>query len=464
MFFPKYFTRKAIICFVAVLVICSLFFIQRLSSIQWIIWQLVEVLGFFYFSNILSKRWAKNSNAIYQKRLFWTSFGIRAIWVFFSYFYFIQITGIPFEFESRDAQAYHQEAKWFAGLWKDGKLDVYFKYIGTNYSDMGYPIYLGILNRLVGDSVLIPRLIKALLGSFTSVMIYKISRNNFGEAAGRIAGILAMLLPNLIYYCGIHVKETEMVFLTVAFIWYSDKIFRSNKIIFWQLIVLFILSAAVFLFRTVLAATLLFSFGLGILFISKHITNLAKRMIIVLLLGLSSVFIVSSPFGDELSHYYHIRKNSQKRQMTNYTNDIDGNKFAKYGSMSVFLPMILIAPFPTLVDTNQPNLSMLAGGFFTRNIYVFFVLMAIVVLFKRKLFRNHVLIISVLFTYLFILSASGFALSERFHLPIVPFLLIFASYGITQMNQKNKKYYIPYLVIISFIIIGWNWFKIAGRV
>jgi hypothetical protein len=31
------------------------------------------------------------------------------------------------------------------------------------------------------------------------------------------------------------------------------------------------------------------------------------------------------------------------------------------------------------------------------------------------------------------------------------------------MNKKYASYYIPYLVIIGIIIIGWNWFKLAGR-
>jgi hypothetical protein len=58
---------------------------------------------------------------------------------------------------------------------------------------------------------------------------------------------------------------------------------------------------------------------------------------------------------------------------------------------------------------------------------------------------------------------SGFALSERFHLPAVPFLLILASYGINKFNKSTKRYYITYLLVVSVLIIAWNWFKLAGR-
>ena len=124
---------------------------------------------------------------------------------------------------------------------------------------------------------------------------------------------------------------------------------------------------------------------------------------------------------------------------------------------------MLFAPFPTLVNTKQDNLMMLSGAFYTRNVYAFFVLIALIMMYRRRLLRNHVLIISFLLSYLAVLASSGFALSRRFHLPVIPFLLVFAGYGITQMNNKNIKYYVPYLIVISLSIIGWNWFKLAGR-
>ena len=106
---------------------------------------------------------------------------------------------------------------------------------------------------------------------------------------------------------------------------------------------------------------------------------------------------------------------------------------------------------------------MISGAIYTRNIYAFFVIAALIFMYKRKLLRKHALIITPLIFYLLILGSSGFALSERFHMPAIPFLVILSSYGITQMNRKNTKYFVPYLIFISIVIIGWNWFKLAGR-
>jgi len=38
-----------------------------------------------------------------------------------------------------------------------------------------------------------------------------------------------------------------------------------------------------------------------------------------------------------------------------------------------------------------------------------------------------------------------------------------AAHGITQIQLKTKNYYIIYLLLLALIIIGWNWFKLAGR-
>jgi len=68
-----------------------------------------------------------------------------------------------------------------------------------------------------------------------------------------------------------------------------------------------------------------------------------------------------------------------------------------------------------------------------------------------------------LFSYLLILANSGYALSPRFHVPALPFFLIFAGYGITQTKLNYSTYYVLYLICISAVVIAWNWFKLAGR-
>ncbi len=461
---PRYFTRKGIIAFVAVMFLSILLFLHRIIPVQSFVFNLLEVFFFFRLSSTLSVRWANLPTLTFTKQLTKTAFLIRFIWVIFSYIYYQWMTGQPFEFQSADSLGYHNEAIWLAGLLKDDKWPVYTAYIGKNYSDLGYPTYLGILYYLFGDSVLLPRLIKVLLGSVTCLFVYKIARNNFGEKTGRMAGIMAMLVPNLIYYCGLHVKETEMVFLMVCFVYLGDKLIRKRAIKLSDLSWLFIIGALLFLFRTVLAACLIGSIGLATFFTAKQASVISRRVGLVSVLVLASLLIIVTPVGDNITEYLKASDQSQSRQMRSFSMREGGNKLANYGSRGMFLPVMLIAPFPTLVYIyDQPNAMMLGGAYFTRNVYAFFVFVALFVLYRQKQLQKHVLLLSVIFSYIFVLASSGFALSERFHLPLVPFLLILAAYGISQMNRKNTRYYVPYLVLLGLFIIGWNWFKLAGR-
>ena len=466
-YMPRFFTRRSIIAFVVVFVLCSALFFSRMLPGLWILFGFLEVFCFFFFLNKLTRSWGQVSERVFAKKLFWISFWIRLAWVVFSFFFYSTMSGDPFEFEAGDSKGYHGEALWLIGLIEDNKWNQYLAYIGKNYSDMGYPIYLGMIYYVVGDNVLIPRLIKVVLSSYTCLLTYKIARNNFGESTGRMAGIMAMLVPNLIYYCGLHLKETEMVFLVVSFMFVADRLIRSRRLSFIDLVLLGLLATLLFFFRTVLAACLLGSVVMATLFTSRRISSVSKRIVLIVMLIAGVFMLAATPLADNISEYVQKSESNIARQMRNFSihrNKGETNKLATYGSRSVFLPLMLIAPFPTLVYiADQPNAMMMGGAYFTRNVYAFFVLVALVVLFRLKKLREHVLLLSFTASYIFVLASSGFALSERFHLPLVPFLLTLAAYGVSQMNQKNKKYYLPYLVFVSLVIIGWNWFKLAGR-
>ena len=73
------------------------------------------------------------------------------------------------------------------------------------------------------------------------------------------------------------------------------------------------------------------------------------------------------------------------------------------------------------------------------------------------------MIIAFICGYLVVIAMSSFAHSERFHLPALPFALILAAYGISEFKNKDKLYFNLWLVLIFVAMVGWNWFKLAGR-
>ncbi|HRS68371.1 MAG TPA: hypothetical protein P5564_07165, partial [Paludibacteraceae bacterium] len=109
------------------------------------------------------------------------------------------------------------------------------------------------------------------------------------------------------------------------------------------------------------------------------------------------------------------------------------------------------------------NFQRMNGGYFIRNFLAFFVLLALFKDIKSKKWRNYIFIYAFMFGYLGIIAFSEFAQSERFHLPAVPFLLILAAHGISEFTNQDKRAFSIYMVLLFVAIIGWNWFKLAGR-
>lgn len=462
-YFPRTFSSSAITTYVILLILCTFLFFQKSMQFIWIIFGLVEVITFFYFTYILSHRWSHISERSFQRNVFNTALVVRVVYIIFVWIFYTGMTGEPFEFEAADSKGYHGEALWILDLLDRGELNRYFNSYLTGYSDSGWPLFLSFIYFFTFKSMFVARLINAILGSWMVILLYKLALRNFSKSSARITAIMAMLLPPLIYYCGLHLKETLMTFMLVAFAERADYLIRRHSIDLLDLGIVIFLGAALFFFRTVLAAAAWFSLFSALLLSSGKLAGKARRLINIVWFIIAASFIFSGTILTEVEAYYYQRGTNLEDQMYNFAQREGGNILAEYGSQSVFLPLVTLGPFPTLVNTNQPNANMVNGNLFTRNVYVFFVLMALWVLYRKKLLTNHILIIVMLFSYLFILSASGYALSERFHLPALPFMIILAGYGITNMNKKYASYYIPYLVIIGVIIIGWNWFKLAGR-
>ncbi len=462
-FFPNYFAKKAVITFFLLLAAITIL-LKDLIALQWLFFSVLSVFLFFYYTSYLTKKWAKYSEVIFKKKLFKIALVIRIVTVTILYFYFQYVNGDSFEFHAGDALGYHNEAIWAVELFKAGEIDVYFDYLKNRFSDSGYSLYLSFVYLLFFKSLFLVRILKALIGAYTCVLIYKVAVRNFGKEAGRISGIITMLLPNLIYYCAIHVKETEMTFLIVAFVERADFLIRSKKNKFKDILSVSLLNVLLFAFRTLLGVSAFISLYGALLFTSKKVGKRSRRVLTGFWIVAIVFIFLSEKITNEIAEYWEQRNSNLSAQMHHFSTRKGANELAEYGSAALFAPIILFAPFPTLTNIEgQENQMMLAGAYYTRNIYAFFVLVGLFLMYKRKEIRKHILLISFVFVYLGVLANTGFALSERFHLPAVPFLLIFAAYGITQMNKKNKKYFVPYLIFISLVIIGWNWFKLAGR-
>lgn len=84
---------------------------------------------------------------------------------------------------------------------------------GVFYQDPLYPYFLALLYRIFGRDLLLVRIIQAVIGSMSCVLIYFIGREVYGKQAGVLAGFFAAVYGVFIYYDGMANKPFLGVFL-----------------------------------------------------------------------------------------------------------------------------------------------------------------------------------------------------------------------------------------------------------
>lgn len=435
---------------------------------EWMITSTIEAVCFFYFTQKLSRRWMWLQDKRFIRKIFLTTLLLKVVWVLMAYVFYSSVNGEPFEFAAADSHFYASIASEFAGYIKTGDIHTITNYPNISISDMGYPLWLTLLNLIFGNSLLVPRLINALFSACTAVLLYKLAANNFGMIAGRLAAIMFMLLPNFFFYAGIHLKETMMIFLVVAYAYNADKLIHGEGYSWVNIVFTILGGLSLFLFRTPLGIVAFFALFTALIFTRKEGQSKKKwkkRLVTAFWIFGCIAVLLSGRVINEIEDMYKASNTNQEQGMEYRATREGGNSLAQYGSMAIFAPMILAIPFPTFIEASaeQQNQMMFAGGYFVKNIFSFFVFIALIILVRERQWREHLFIITFFLAYLLIIAKSSFAVSERFHLPAMPFLLIMAAFGITRIRKKEKKWYLPYVVFMVLIVIGWNWFKLAGR-
>ena len=472
-FMPQKISNLSMVTYLMAIISCSVLFSTHILSLQWWIFGIISVIGFFFFANRQTKLWINTRPMAFTKKLFWSALAIRVVWVLVSYYLYYQWTGTPFSINAADELVYDASAREIAEALRNGNYNIFktAQFSMGHYesiSDLGYPMFLGLIYWIFWDSILIARIIKALLSAWTAVLVYKVASRNFGESTGRMAGIFCMLMPNLIYYCSFQLKEIEMVFLAMLFVERADWLLRQPKLKAMQTVVVMLIPLFLFMIRTALAATLVAAFFCALLLTTGRVSGFGKRAVLIVVAGVfaATMFLTSTSIGSEVSQMWQTRGSTQQSNMEWRSRRDNGNVFAKYAGAAVFAPMIFTIPFPTMTETpHQENQKMIHGGNFVKNIVSYFTIMALLILLVTGNWRKHVLPLAVLCGYLLVLVFSNFAQSERFHLPILPLTLMFAALGISLIKENPwmKRYFNYWCVLMFIAAIAWNWFKLTGR-
>ena len=460
-YFPKYFSSRAIICYIITLVLVSGIFMNHALPFVFMLFGITFVFLFFNYSTKLTLQWRRFSPKVFKKKLFLWTLLIRVIYVIFIYYFYMNMTGIPFMFHSADEMGYHN----IASLLRDEGWDVYDMYVHTySLSDRGYFYWLGMIYVAFGNSVLAGRFVKCILDAFACLLMYNLAKRSFGEYTGRMAAIFYLMMPSMWYYCGITLKEAEMAFLVLLFVERGDYVMHSKKITVVSLLLPGLIALVLFTFRTALAAVLVAALGGAIILSSGKQLELWKKIIYVSIFGGWMVMTIGAEIIDETQQLWNGRTENQEAGYEWRAERRNGNTFAKYASASLFAPAIFTIPFSTMVTIpEQENQMMQHGAYFIKNVMSGFTIFALFLLLFSGDWRKHVLPIATMCGYLLVLVFSNFAHSERFHYPVLGLELMFAAYGISQVKSKQKRWYTLWLVFVCLVNVGWSYIKLAGR-
>lgn len=475
--FPDWLSKYAVITYVLALMLVSYLYSNYMIPWYYMLSGVVAIVVFFIYGSNVAKRTSvvkMHSAKSFERRIFLIAFLPRVLWTVLIYYIFMQRYGDSFGFESGDALFYDALASRFAdGIRKEIFREVWQSNLNAlDISDIGYATYVGLIYYVAANSIIVVRLLKCIWSALTVVLVYRLVKRNFNDRTARLVAIFCALWPNFWYYCGTHLKETEMVFLVVLFVEQADQMLRSRQFTAWKVIPVLMVAATMFTFRTALALVAILTLLFSVVMSSNRVVSWGKRIIV----GGLAILLIGVTMGNRIQENANelmqkVQSNEQKKNMEWRSVRTDGGgiqqRFSKYAGATVFAPLIFSIPFPTMIRPyeGQDVQQLLNGGNFVKNIISFFTIFAIVILFMTGKWRDHLLPLSFLLGYSLVLVFSTFAQSERFHQPAMPFEFMFAAYGmsIAVMKLKYKRWFTYWCGLMFIAAIAWNWFKLAGR-
>ena len=329
------------------------------------------------------------------------------------------------------------------------------------YSDHGYVLWLTLVYSIFGRSWLVPRLFKALMHAYLCIVVWKLGSRTFGERTGRLAAVMCVFMPILIQMCGLHTKEAEMIFLSILALERMDYLIRSKKYTFWNILVPLLLTGLSFGFRTIIGMCLVFAFLVFVVLSSRDLVGKKGKIITVAAIAVVFLVFLFSPVGYEMRNIYRLRFAEINFQSERYKEM--GMKHSALAKNCYLAPGAFVLPLSPMVEESPDHNKMIHGSTYVKNFLAYFAMLAIVIAFRQKKWRDFSLVGAYELSYLAIIMFSFAHNSERFHEPAIPLLLLMAAYAMTHLRRKDLRLFYVYCGVLFVALFVWNWLKLSAR-
>jgi hypothetical protein len=446
------------------LIVISLAFREHALQWKWMLWGIGEVLFFFLLTTVFYPRWKGDDTKRFKWKVFLVAFVIRGLYAFLVAYYYYYETGKAFEYNAADSIWYHPTAVYLSRCVRQGYVSYIFKYLNAytmGWSDQGYVLWLTLVYTIFGRNLLTPRLFKALMSAYLCIVVYKLGTRTFGERTGRLAAVMMVFTPILIQLCGVHTKEMEMIFLSIFALERMDYLIRSKKYTVWNIICPILLTGLTFGFRTIIGMCLIFAFLVFVVLSPKDLVPKKGKMITLVATVVVFLAFLLSPVGREMRIIHALKFKDLNYQMEHY--DSLGMKHGELAQGWIMAPGAFVLPLAPMVEESPDHNKMIHGSTYVKNFLAFFAMLAIVIAFQQKKWRDFSLIGAYELSYLAIIMFSFAANSERYHEPAVPLIVLMSAYAMTHLRRKDLKLFYIYCSLLFVALVVWNWLKLSAR-
>lgn len=459
----RYISIYGIGVYLLALLVISVVFRDHAMELEWMLWGIGEVLFFFVLTTVFYPRWKNDEPKVFWHKVFWIALAIRLLYVLFSYYYFIIRTGQPFD-SLGDAIGYYNRSVALSKYVKRGDFDFVASFLrgySLGFSDHGYLIWLTFIHTIFGSGILIARIIKALMSAYLCILVYKLASRTFGERTGRLATVMCVFMPILIQLTGTHVKEMELIFLSVFALERMDYLIRSKRYTFWNILFPVLLVGMTFGFRTVIGMCLIFAF---LVFVILSPDNLVNRKGKVVTLSVTMVVFLAFLFtviGSEMRIVYMLNFSGTDYLARKY--ESLGLKYSEFTKSKYLFPGAFVLPLSPMVDVTPDHNKMIHGSTYIKNFLAFFAMLSIVIAIRQRKWREYSLIGAYELSYLTIVVFTFTSNSERYYEPAIPLILVMAAYAMTHLKHKDLRLFYVYCGLLFMALFVWNWLKLAAR-
>ena len=459
----RYISACGIGLYLIALVAISLVFNDYALQSKWMVWGVSEVLFFFVLTAVFYPRWKDNDPKQFWRKVFWVAFIIRVAYVIFSYYYYCFHTGFPFE-KPGDEVGYYYRSLYLSRQLREGNLTYVIEFLNKytmGFSDQGYLIWLTFIHTLFGPSLLLDRFLKALMSAYLCIVVYKLGSRTLGERTGKLAAVMCVFMPILIQLTGTHIKETEMIFLSILALERMDYLVRSKKYTIWNVLFPILLIGLSFGFRTVIGMCLVFAFLVFIILSPRDLVNKKGKIITLSITGAVMLLFLFTAIGGEMKYHYKLMFSGTDYLSKKY--ESMGLEYHEIAQSKYLYPGAFVLPLPPMVKEAPVHNKRWNGSMYVKSFLGFFAMLGIVVAFRQKKWRDFSLIGAYELAYLGIIMSTFTANSERYHEPAIPLLLVMAAYAMTHLRRKDMIYFYAYCGVLLVALFVWNWLKLASR-